>query len=99
MKKFLLIGALIVIPSINAVAADIAAGEKKAAVCLACHGQNGHSVIKTYPNLAGQHAEYLVDALKGYRDGARTNPIMVPMAKALTDNDMQNIAAFFAQFK
>lgn len=99
MKKILLIAALIAMPSINALAADIAAGEKKAAVCLACHGQNGHAVIKTYPNLAGQHAEYLVDALKSYRDGSRTNPIMVPMAKALTDEDMQNVAAFFAQLK
>ncbi|MHB8920390.1 MAG: c-type cytochrome [Halothiobacillus sp.] len=99
MKRLILVGALSIIPTINALAADIAAGEKKAAVCLACHGKDGHSVIKTYPNLAGQHPEYLVDALKGYRDGARTNPIMVPMAKALSDEDMQNIAAYFAQFK
>lgn len=99
MNRLILITALSIIPTLNTWAADIAAGEKKAAVCLACHGKDGHSVIKTYPNLAGQHAEYLVDALKGYRDGARTNPIMVPMAKALSDEDMQNIAAYFAEMK
>ncbi|MGC8697156.1 MAG: c-type cytochrome [Halothiobacillus sp.] len=99
MKKLILTCTLCLLPLINAAAADLAAGEKKAAVCLACHGKEGHSVIKTYPNLAGQHAEYLIDALKGYRDGARTNPIMVPMAKALSDEDMQNVAAYFAQFK
>jgi cytochrome c553 len=99
MKRLVLVTALSLIPTINSLAADIAAGEKKAAVCIACHGKDGHSSIKTYPNLAGQHADYLVDALKGYRDGARNNPIMVPMAKALSDEDMQNIAAYFAQMK
>ncbi len=86
--------------SITAVhAADSTAGKQKAAVCFACHGEQGKAIMPTYPNLAGQHEAYLVDALKEYRDGGRNNPIMVPMAKALTDTDMQNIAAYFAQFK
>ena len=80
-------------------AADISAGKQKAAVCFACHGEKGIAIMPTYPNLAGQHEAYLVDALKAYRDGGRNNPIMVPMAKALTDTDMQNIAAYFAQMK
>ena len=99
MKKLLMLAAFAVIPSAQVLAADIAAGEKKAAVCFACHGKEGHPAIKTYPTLAGDNAEYLVAALKGYRDGSRLDPIMVPMAKALSDTDMQNIAAYFAQFK
>lgn len=99
MKTLLLLGVLCALPMVQVMAADIAAGEKKAAVCLACHGKDGHAAIKTYPNLAGQNPEYLVVALKGYRDGSRLDPIMVPMAKALSDTDMENIAAYFAQFK
>lgn len=99
MKPLILLTALIALPSINALAADISAGKEKAAVCVACHGDNGHSVMPTYPNLAGQHPEYMVDALKAYRDGGRNNPIMVPMAKALTDEDIKNVAAYFASFK
>ena len=99
MKKVVLLLALGAIPFAQSMAADIAAGEKKAAVCFACHGKDGHPAIKTYPTLAGNHAEYLVAALKGYRDGTRLDPIMVPMAKALNDDDMANIAAYFAQFK
>ncbi|OYY73552.1 MAG: hypothetical protein B7Y40_08885 [Gammaproteobacteria bacterium 28-57-27] len=99
MKTLFLLGALCALPMVQVMAADMAAGEKKAAVCLACHGKDGHAAIKTYPTLAGQNAEYLVEALKGYRDGSRTNPIMVPMAKVLNDADMENVAAYFAQFK
>lgn len=99
MKPLILITALIALPSINALAADISAGKEKAAVCIACHGANGLSVMPTYPNLVGQHPEYMVDALKAYRDGGRNNPIMVPMAKALSDEDMKNVAAYFASFK
>jgi len=99
MKKVVLLVALCAIPFAQSMAADIAAGEKKAAVCFACHGKDGHPVIKSYPTLAGDNAEYLVVALKGYRDGSRLDPIMVPMAKALNDADMANIAAYFAQFK
>ncbi|MEW5824802.1 MAG: cytochrome c [Pseudomonadota bacterium] len=79
-------------------AADAAAGEKKAAVCFACHGKDGKAAMKTYPNLAGQNREYLVLALKAYRDGGRNDPVMVPMAKALTDTDIENIAAYFDRF-
>lgn len=99
MKTLLLLGALCALPMVQVMAADLVAGEKKAAVCLACHGKDGHAAIKTYPNLAGQNKEYLVVALKGYRDGSRLDPIMVPMAKALNDTDMENVAAYFAQFK
>ncbi|HEY9044088.1 MAG TPA: cytochrome c [Rheinheimera sp.] len=79
-----------------ATAADVDAGKAKAAVCAACHGANGISVIPDYPNLAGQKVKYLQSAIKAYRDGERKNPIMSPMAAGLTDTDVENIAAYFA---
>ncbi|MDX1391375.1 MAG: cytochrome c [Rheinheimera sp.] len=77
-------------------AADIAAGKAKAAVCAACHGSNGISIIPDYPNLAGQKEKYLQSAIKAYRDGERKNAIMSPMATGLTDADVANLAAYFA---
>lgn len=99
MKYGFVMAALLAAPAMHVLAADVAAGEKKAAVCFACHGKDGHAAMKNYPNLAGQNREYLVLALRGYRDGTRLDPIMAPMAKPLSDGDMENIAAYFAQFK
>ena len=80
-------------------AADVAAGKAKAAVCAACHGANGISQIPTYPNLAGQKEQYLVLALKAYRDKQRTGgqaAIMQGQAAALSDTDIANLAAYYA---
>ena len=83
-----------------AFAGDIAAGKAKAvAVCAACHGVNGIGTTDMYPNLAGQKAAYLVKQLKAFRDGTRNDPIMVNMAKPLSDADIDNIAAFYASLK
>ena len=92
--KLIIIGLLLLAGS--AQATDIAAGKAKAAVCAACHGANGISIIPDYPNLAGQKAKYLEISIKAYRDGARKNPIMSPMASGLSDADVTNIAAYFA---
>lgn len=75
---------------------DPAAGKEKAQVCAACHGQDGRSVDPTYPNLAGQHESYLVKALADYRAGRRTNAIMAPMATNLSDQDIEDLAAWYA---
>ena len=73
------------------------AGSGKAAVCSACHGPNGHSTNGEWPNLAGQHASYSVEQLKAFKNGEkRSNPVMKPMADALTDQDMEDIAAYYA---
>lgn len=77
-------------------AGDVAAGKAKAAMCAACHGMNGISTIPMYPKLAGQHAQYLADSLKAFRDGRRKSPLMEPMAKGLSDYDISNLAAYFA---
>ncbi|ROT99795.1 cytochrome c [Marinobacter sp. R17] len=75
------------------------AGKAKAAVCAACHGQNGHAQIPTYPNLAGQNEQYLVMALKAYKGGNRQGgqaAIMQGQAAALSDEDIANLAAYFS---
>lgn len=70
-----------------------------ASVCAACHGADGNSPIPTNPNLAGQHAHYLYKQLTDYKSGKRKNPIMSGMVANLSDDDMRNLAAYFAQQK
>ena len=77
---------------------DAAAGQAKAKqVCAACHGENGDKPLQPeYPVLAGQHADYLINALKSYKSGARKNAIMGGQAQALSAKDMQDVAAWFS---
>jgi cytochrome c553 len=75
---------------------DPAAGKTKSTPCQACHGLNGKSVDPIYPNLGGQYASYMVKALRDYRDGRRTNVIMAPMAAGLSDQDIEDLAAWYA---
>lgn len=71
-------------------------------VCASCHGADGNSTGGAYPKLAGQHPEYLVKQLMdfktqpGARQPARNNAIMAGMAAALSNQDMVNVAAYFA---
>ena len=74
---------------------DITQGSKKALACQVCHGKGGHSTDPTYPILAGQHAPYIVKQLKAFRAGTRKDPIMNGMAAPLSDQDMEDVAAFF----
>lgn len=76
-----------------------AAALEQAIPCAACHGQNGISMSPTWPTLAGQHEDYLVHALKQYRDGTRTDVTMVPMATALTDEDIKLLARHFSRLE
>jgi cytochrome c553 len=75
------------------------AGASKIAVCVACHGQDGIGILPEYPTLAGQHADYLEQALKDYRKGRRQNAIMNGFAGALTDADIKALAAYYAAQK
>jgi len=68
-----------------------------AATCVACHGPDGVGITADYPTLAGQHADYIEQALKAYRKGTRQNAIMNGMAAALTDADIHAVAQYFAQ--
>lgn len=75
---------------------DVSRGEAKTLMCAACHGPGGHSVIPANPNLAGQHARYLSGALSAYKTGGRSNPVMASMAASLSEQDIQDIAAYYA---
>jgi len=75
---------------------DANAGKSVAAACAACHG-NGMSVNPAWPNLAGQHANYLANSLKAFKSGARKNDMMSPMAAGLSDADVRNVAAYFSK--
>lgn len=101
MKKIVLFTAVAgLLMSGGAMAADAAAGKAKSAVCAACHGADGNSVVPMYPKLAGQHATYLESAIKAYRDGQRTGGnavMMAPMAMGLSDADIANLAAYYSQ--
>ncbi len=80
-------------------AGDAVAGKGKAATCIACHGANGVAITASYPNLAGQNAEYMVNQLKAFKSGARKgaqSAIMAPMAAGLSEQDMMDVAAYFA---
>lgn len=79
-----------------AIAGDAAAGKAKASTCAGCHGPTGISSNPLWPNLAGQKEAYLVKQMKAFRDGTRTDPMMAPMAKPLTDDDIANLAAYFS---
>ena len=65
--------------------------------CITCHGPKGQSAISTWPKLSAQHAAYTSKQLKNFKEGTRANPIMMGMAATLTEQDMQNIAAYLSK--
>jgi cytochrome c553 len=77
-------------------AADVDAGRSKSATCAACHGPTGRSTNPLWPNLAGQNEAYLVKQIKAFKTGERTDPNMNAMVAALSDEDIADLAAFFA---
>lgn len=80
-------------------AADAEAGKAKAAVCAACHGKDGIAAIPGYPNLAGQNEQYLVTALEAYKNKQRSggqSAVMQGQAMGLSDEDIANLAAYYA---
>ncbi len=83
----------------SAFAADIEAGKQASGLCVACHGAAGISNNDLWPNLAGQKKGYLVKQIKAFRDGTRNDPTMVPMAKALPENQIENVAAYYESLK
>lgn len=78
-------------------AGDAAAGQAKAAVCGACHGADGNSAIANFPKLAGQNEKYLVKQMKDIKNGARPVVEMTGLLDNLSDQDLADLAAFFAK--
>lgn len=95
------IGALIIAGAASAYAAgDASAGAKKVFQCQGCHGMKGYRNafpdVYDVPKLGGQYAEYLVRSLQAYKKGERSHPTMRSVATPLTDQDMADIAAYYA---
>ncbi|MFK8013963.1 MAG: cytochrome c [Gammaproteobacteria bacterium] len=83
----------------SAVAGDAAAGETKSQQCASCHGADGKAISDQFPNLAGQYEDYLRQSLKQYRSGERANAIMGAFATNLSDEDIADLAAYYAAQK
>jgi len=79
-------------------AGDVQAGQAKAVACAPCHGANGQGVAPS-PALAGKSDAQLIQALKDFKSGKRDNPIMKGMASSLSDQDIENLAAYYASLK
>ncbi|WNO60621.1 c-type cytochrome [Rheinheimera sp. MMS21-TC3] len=71
-------------------------GKSRAMSCAACHGQKGISNVALYPSLAGRDATELKQLLLAYRSGEKTNPLMSPQAKSLSDEDIDLLAKYYA---
>jgi len=88
---------LLVVISLQAVAeGDASAGKAKSAICAACHGADGNSAVPNWPKLAGQHASYLERQTALIRSGDRSVPEMMGIVAAMSDQDFQDLAAFFS---
>lgn len=78
-------------------AGDVEAGKQKSLPCAACHGADGNAdVDPQYPRLAGQYADYLAQSLHEYRSGERKDPIMAGFASTLSDQDIEDLAAYYS---
>ena len=75
---------------------DAASGQARAVTCHTCHGGNGMQTTPNTPRLAGQSRYYIAKQLRAFRDGGRSDPVMGPLASPLTDDQIEDIAAYFA---
>jgi cytochrome c553 len=88
---------LMVLCSAQALAkGDAAAGQGKSAICAACHGVDGNSMVATWPKLAGQHEGYLTRQITLIKAGARPVPEMAGITPGLSEQDIEDLAAYFA---
>ncbi|WP_237363582.1 c-type cytochrome [Vibrio marisflavi] len=81
---------------------DAAEGKKKAVVCGACHGTDGIAVIPGYPNLKGQNEQYLISSMNAYKNNQRSgglSNVMQAQASLLSEQDIKNLAAYYAGLK
>lgn len=98
MKRLILILLVKVVFTASAIAGggNAAAGKEKSQTCVACHGEAGMSAVTTFPNIAGQYEDYLYVALTSYKSGSRNNAIMSGIVAALNEQDMKDLAAYYA---
>ncbi|MEE8343343.1 MAG: c-type cytochrome [Gammaproteobacteria bacterium] len=98
MKFFIRAAAsILAVISLQAVAqGDASAGQAKSAICAACHGADGNSVVPAWPKLAGQHTAYMVRQVNLIKSGARTVPEMSGIVASMSDQDIHDISAWFS---
>lgn len=77
-------------------AGDPAVGQQKSAICAACHGADGNSIVAMWPSIAGQHQDYFLKQMLDIQKGVRKNDQMTPIIAAMTEQDFQDLAAYFS---
>lgn len=96
-------GLLLLVPAAANAAGDPARGKQKNSMCAGCHGIPGYRTafptVYSVPKIGGQHPEYIVSALKAYKEGQRSHPTMQGIAAGLSEQDMQDLAAYYAAQK
>jgi cytochrome c553 len=97
MKLFLMSAMLMI--SVHSIAGDAEKGKALSATCAACHGMDGNSVNPIWPSLAGQHEAYLVRQIKLFKSEQRVNALMAPMVAGLSDENIDDLSAYFAAQK
>lgn len=90
---------LLLQPCLVIAAGDVNQGKQKSATCVACHGAVGVSANSFWPNLAAQKPDYLVKQIKAFRDGQRKDPLMSPVSQMISDQDAEDLAAYFSSLK
>ena len=93
---FVFLFLLIASSMLSAQGGDPNAGQVKSATCAACHGADGNSMMGAWPSIAGQHESYLQTQITAIRDGERLAPLMVAFASNLTDQDISDLSAYYA---
>ena len=93
---FVFLFLLITSSMLSAQGGDPNAGQVKSATCAACHGADGNSMMGAWPSIAGQHESYLQTQITAIRDGERLAPLMVAFASNLTDQDISDLSAYYA---
>lgn len=96
MTRWMAVVWLLLVSSGAAAEGSVEAGQAKSITCAACHGPDGNSVNPEWPSLAGQHPSYTVRQLKAFQSGARENVLMSSQAMGLTEQDMEDLAAYYA---
>ncbi|UJP06077.1 MAG: cytochrome c [Nitrosomonas sp.] len=94
-------GMLFALSSVTQAAGDAAAAKDKITMCVGCHGIPGYKTAfpSAYhvPKLGGQHAEYIIKALEGYKNGTRNHPTMTGLVKTLSQQDIEDLAAYYSK--
>ncbi|ALQ50684.1 c-type cytochrome [Nitrosomonas ureae] len=101
MNLLLAMSMLLAFTGVSQAEGDAAAAKDKLSMCEGCHGIPGYRTAfpsaYSVPKLGGQHAEYIVKALEGYKNGTRSHPTMTGLAKTLSEQDFKDFAAYYSK--